>query len=138
MRDSRHWPGFAVVTVLVLSVLLFAGTHLAGSNHQSLAVWVLGSWPTLLALAIGLFLLEAGPLRSWPALLRKVATLVRYVLCFLAFWAVLPLLGLPKNVMTPLALLGTGAFFFLMLFRLGTAFRIPRLLARVSGEKSHT
>ena len=134
LRDSRHWPGLAVLTVLVLSVLLFAGTHLVGSNHQSLAVWVLGSWPTLIALAIGLFLLEAGPLRSWPAPLRKVATLVRYVLCFLAFWAVLPLLGLPKNVMTPLALLGTGAFFFLMLFQLGRAFRIPRIIGRGSGS----
>ncbi len=109
---------------------LFVGTHLVGSNHQSLAVWVLGSWPTLMALAAGLFLLEAGPLRSWPVPLRKVATLLRYVLCFLACWAVLPLLGLPKNVMTPIALLGTGAFFFLTLFQLGKAFRNPRLLGR--------
>jgi transitional endoplasmic reticulum ATPase len=135
LRHRRQLPGLAVVAVLVLSALLFVSTHLLGTNHQSLAAWVFGSWPTLMALAAGLFLLEAGPIRSWPVPLRKVATLVRYVLCFLAFWAVLPLLGLPKNVMTPIALVGTGAFFFFVLFQLGTVFWSPRLLGRVSGSK---
>ncbi len=135
LRDSRHWPGFAVLTVLVLSLLLFVVTHLLGRNHESFAAWVLGSWPTLIALAAGLFLLEAGPLRSWPTPLRKVATLVRYVVCYLAFWAVLPLLGMPKNVMTPLALLGSGVLFFFVLFQLATIFRIPRLLGRGSATK---
>ena len=134
LRHPRQLPGLAVIAVLVLSALLFVSTHLFGTNHQSIAAWVLGSWPTLMALAAGLFLLEAGPIRSWPAPARKVATLIRYALCFLAFWAVLPLLGIPKNVMTPIALVGTGAFFFLMLFQIGAMFRIPGLARRVSGR----
>jgi transitional endoplasmic reticulum ATPase len=135
LRHPRQLPGLAVVTVLVLSALLFVSTHLLGRSHQLLAAWVLSSWPTLMALAAGLFLLEAGPLRSWPVPARKMAALVRYALVFLAFWAVLPLLGIPKSVMTAVALIGTGAFFFLMLFRLGTVFWSPRLIGRGSGSK---
>ena len=133
LRHPRQLPGLAVIAVLVLSALLFVSTHLLGRNHQSLAAWVLSSWPTLMALAAGLFLLEAGPLRSWRTPARRVATLIRYALCYLAFWAVLPLLGIPKNVMTPIALVGTGAFFFLMLFQLGAMVRIPGLARRVPG-----
>ncbi len=137
LRHPRQLPGLAVIAVLVLSALLFVSTHLLGRNHQSLAAWVLSSWPTLMALAAGLFLLEAGPLRSWPAPARKVVTLIRYALCFLAFWAVLPLLGIPKNIMTPIALVGTGALFFLMLFQLGTVFRVPGLVGRVSRSRNN-
>ena len=133
LRHPRQLPGLAVLAVLVLSALLFVGTHLFGTNRQSAGAWVLGSWPTLMALTVGLFLLETGPLRSWPAPARKVATLIRYALCFLAFLAVLPVLGIPKNVMTPVALVGTGAFFFLMLFQLGAIVRIPGMPRRISG-----
>jgi len=64
LPHSRHLPGWGVIAVLAASGLLFVGTHLFGNNHQSLANWVLTSWPTLVALAVGVFLLEAGPLRS--------------------------------------------------------------------------
>ncbi|MGH9581412.1 MAG: hypothetical protein ACRD4O_00555, partial [Bryobacteraceae bacterium] len=99
----RQLPGLAVLAVLAVSALLFVATHLLGRNHESLANWVLTSWPTLIALAVGVFLLEAGPLRSLPLPLRNVIILVGYGLCYLAFLAVLPLLGIPKRAMGPVA-----------------------------------
>ena len=135
LTHQRRLPVLAVGAVLVVSALLFLGTHLLGTNHQSLAVWILGSWPTLTALAVGAFLLEAGPLRSWPAAVRKIITLVGYALFFLAFWAVLPLLGLPKTVMAPVALITTGAFFFFVLVKLGGLFRTSRLAGRAASRQ---
>lgn len=138
LTHPRHLPGVAVVAVLLLSVVLFLGTHLLGTNHQSLAAWIFSSWPTLLALAAGLFLLEAGPLQSTPLAFRRMTALVRYALCFLAFWAVLPLLGIPKTVLTPIALVGTGVFFFFALWKLGTLFGMPRLMRRGMAQKHMT
>lgn len=131
LPHSRHLPGWGVIAVLAVSELLFIGTHLFGNNHQSLANWVLTSWPTLVALAVGVFLLEAGPLRSLPLPLRKVITLIGYAFCFLAFFAVLPSLGLPKTVMTPVALITAGAFFFFTVMKLGGLFGGLRLTRRV-------
>jgi transitional endoplasmic reticulum ATPase len=85
---------------------------------------------------VGVFLLEAGPLRLLPLPLRKVITLIGYAFCFLAFFAVLPLLGLPKTVMTPVALITAGAFFFFALVKLGGVFRGSPLARRVSGRST--
>ncbi|HEX4166759.1 MAG TPA: ATP-binding protein [Bryobacteraceae bacterium] len=131
LPHSRNLPAWGVIAVLALSCALFIGTHLFGNNHQSLANWVLTSWPTLVALAVGVFLLEAGPLRSLPLPLRKVITLIGYAFCFLAFFAVLPSLGLPKTVMTPVALITAGAFFFFTVVKLGGLFGGLRLTRRV-------
>ena len=131
LPHSRNLPAWGVIAVLAVSGVLFIGTHLFGNNHQSLANWVLTSWPTLVALAVGVFLLESGPLRSLPLPLRKVITLIGYAFCFLAFFAVLPSLGLPKTVMTPVALITAGAFFFFAVVKLGGLFGGLRLTRRV-------
>ncbi|HEY3453701.1 MAG TPA: ATP-binding protein [Bryobacteraceae bacterium] len=136
LPHSRHLPAWGVIAVLAVSGVLFIGTHLLGKNHDSLAVWVLGSWPTLAAVAVGVFLLEGGPLRSLPLPLRKVLLLVGYALCFLAFWALLPSLGLPKTAMAPVALITAGAFFFFALVKLGGVFRGANLLRGVSRRDS--
>src|SRR6185312_13640211 len=80
--------------------------------------------------------LEGGPLRSLPLPLRKVLLLIGYALCFLAFWAVLPMLGLPKTVMAPVALITAGAFFFFALVKLGGVFGGANLLRGVSRRDS--
>jgi transitional endoplasmic reticulum ATPase len=136
LPHPRHLPAWGVVAVLSLNGVLFIATHLVGNNHQSLADWVLTSWPTLVALAAGVFLLEAGPLRSLPLPLRKVLLLIGYALCFLAFFALLPSLGLPKTVMAPVALITAGAFFFFALIKLGGVFGGLPLTRRVSSRRT--
>jgi transitional endoplasmic reticulum ATPase len=136
LPHPRHLPAWSVIAVLAISGLLFAGMHLFGHNHQSLANWVLTSWPTLVALGAGVFLLEASPLRSLTLPLRKVLLLIGYALCFLAFWAVLPALGLPKTVMAPVALITAGAFFFFALVKLGGLFGGLPLARRVPGRRT--
>ena len=128
LPHSRHLPAWSVIAVLAASGLLFIGTHLFGNNRQSLANWVLTSWPTLVALAVGVFLLEAGPLRSLPLPLRKVITFVRYTIFYLAFLAVLPLLGMGQ-ITGPIVFVSSGVFFLFVIVKLATSFRFPRPLA---------
>jgi transitional endoplasmic reticulum ATPase len=136
LPHPRHLPAWGVIAVLALNGVLFIASHLLGNNHQSLANWVLTSWPTLVALAAGVFLLEAGPLHSLPLPLRKVLLLIGYALCFLAFFALLPSLGLPKTVMAPVALITAGAFFFFALIKLGGVFGGLPLPRRVSSLRT--
>ncbi|MFL6449693.1 MAG: hypothetical protein ACJ746_18725 [Bryobacteraceae bacterium] len=93
LPHSRHLLAWGVIAVLAASGLLFIGTHAFGNNHQSLANWVLTSWPTLTAMGAGVFLLELGPLRSLPLFLRNVIAFVRYTVFYVAFLAVLPYWG---------------------------------------------
>src|SRR6185437_2096268 len=135
MRELPHprsLSGLTVLAVLAVSGLLFIGTHLLGNNHQSLGNWVLTSWPTLIALGMGMLLLEAGPLRSLPLLLRNVLAFFRYTIFYLAFLAILPVLGMGR-ITGPVVFVSSGVFFLFVIVKLATSFRFPRVL---SGNRS--
>ncbi len=128
LPHARSLSGLTVLAVLAVSGLLFVITHIAGINHHSFGNGVLTSWPTLIALGAGLFLLEMGPLRSLPLFLRKVIAFVRYTIFYLAFLAVLPLLGMGQ-ITGPIVFVSSGVFFLFVIVKLATVFRFPRPLA---------
>jgi transitional endoplasmic reticulum ATPase len=136
MRELPHprsLSGLTILAVLAVSGLLFVITHIAGINHQSFGNWVLTSWPTLIALGAGLFLLELGPLRSLPLFLRNVIAFVPYTIFYLAFVAVLPLLGMGQ-ITGPIVFVSSGVFFLFVIVKLATSFRFPRGLGSNSSR----
>ncbi|HZQ54039.1 MAG TPA: ATP-binding protein [Bryobacteraceae bacterium] len=136
MRELPHprsLSGLTVLAVLAVNGLLFVITHIAGINHQSFGNWVLTSWPTLIALGAGLFLLEMGPLRSLPLFLRKVIAFVRYTIFYLALLSVLPLLGMGQ-ITGPIVFVSSGIFFLFVIVKLATSFRFPRGLGGSSSR----
>ena len=133
LPHPRHLPAWSVIGVLAMSGVLFAITHVAGIDHQSLGSWILTSWPTLIALGGGVLLLEAGPLRSLPSPLRKLIACVRYTIFYLAFVAILPILGL-GSVTGPVIFVSSGLFFLFLMVKLATNFRFPRAVGSNRGR----
>ena len=137
LPHPRHLPAWSIIAVLAISGVLFVITRLAGLTHQSLANWILTSWPTLIALGAGVLLLEAGPLRSLPSLLRNVLACVRYTIFYLAFVAILPKLGL-GSITGPVIFVSSGLFFLFLMVKLATNFRFPRVLGSKGGMPNGT
>jgi transitional endoplasmic reticulum ATPase len=133
LPHSRHLPAWSIIAVLAISCVVFVITRLAGLSHQSLANWILTSWPTLIALGAGVLLLEAGPLRSLPSLLRNVLACVRYTIFYLAFLAILPVLGL-GSITGPVIFVSSGLFFLFLIVKLATNVRFPRVAGGRSGR----